>query len=72
MAKVEENKRLAMLSRQYSDFVISRDEFNKQRRVLLDEVDAKYNNRNYLTTEIMSEIKNRVKEVIGFIKNYKH
>jgi hypothetical protein len=70
MAKVEENKQLASLSRQYSNFEISREEFNKKRKALLDEVDAKYNNRHYMKTEIMLELKNKVKDALGFLKNY--
>lgn len=75
----EENKQLVELSRQYSDVAISREEFSKKRRALLDEVDAKYNNRRYtknellseikqMKTEIVSEIKNKVKEALDFFK----
>lgn len=56
------------MSRQFGECLLSRSEFNKQRRRLLDEVDGKYNNKHYLTTEIMSEIKNKVKDVFGFNK----
>ncbi|MGD8559237.1 MAG: hypothetical protein PVF34_13535 [Gammaproteobacteria bacterium] len=71
MPKVEENDQLEKLSRQYADFVISREEYNKRRRTLLDEVDAKYNNRHYLASEIMSEIKSKLKDAVQFVKKYK-
>jgi hypothetical protein len=38
---------------------------------LLDDVDARYNNRHYRATEIMSEIKNKVKDAVRFVKNHK-
>jgi hypothetical protein len=71
MAKVEENEQLADLSRKYADLVITREEFVKQRKALLDDVDARYNNRHYRATEIMSEIKNKVKDAVRFVKNHK-
>lgn len=71
MAKVEENEQLAELSRKYADLVISREEFVKKRKILLDDVDARYNNRHYRVTEIMSEIKNKVKDAVKFVKNHK-
>jgi hypothetical protein len=71
MAKLEENEQLAELSRDYADLVITREEFVRKRKVLLDDVDARYNNRHYRATELMAEIKNKVKDAVRFVKKHK-
>ena len=68
MTGIPENKRLAELARQYSELSLSREEFGKQRKFLLDEVDAKYNDRKYKTVELVENIKNRIKNALNFWK----
>ena len=68
MPGIPENKRLAELARQYAELTISPEEFGKQRRSLLDEVDAKYNDRKYRTAELVEDIKNKIKSALNFRK----
>ncbi len=68
MPQIPENKNLEELTRKYSEMSMSREEFGRQRRILLDEVDAKYNNRNFKTAELVEDIKNKLKNSFNFWK----
>lgn len=68
MDQIPENITLVELFRQYAEYIIPREEFCKQRRHLLDQVDAKYNGKHHTAKELVLDVKNKIKDALGALK----
>ena len=68
MEHIPEYQQMLDLSKRYSDFQITHEEFCQLRRRLLDQVDAKYNTKYYIAKELAVDIKNKLVNLFEKLK----